>query len=66
VGVYGNLENWPANEESECLPQSIYGETKLAGEREVKKFSEETGFPVVIIRPAWVYGPGCPRTLKIY
>lgn len=66
VGVYGNLKSWPANEESECTPQSIYGETKIAGEAEVKKISEETGFPVVIIRPAWVYGPGCPRTEKIY
>lgn len=66
VGVYGNLKSWPANEESECHPQSIYGETKLAGEKEVKRFSDESGLPVVIIRPAWVYGAGCPRTLKIY
>jgi nucleoside-diphosphate-sugar epimerase len=66
VGVYGNLKKWPAKEETPCVPQSIYGETKLAGEMEVRKFSEETGFPVVIIRPAWVYGPYCPRTLKIY
>jgi len=66
VGVYGNLRQLPANEETTCKPQSIYGVTKLAGEAEVRKFSKETGFPVVIIRPAWVYGPYCPRTLKIY
>jgi nucleoside-diphosphate-sugar epimerase len=66
VGVYGPLQTWPANEETVCKPQSIYGETKLAGEVEVRKFGEATGFPVVILRPAWVYGPGCPRTLKIY
>jgi nucleoside-diphosphate-sugar epimerase len=66
VGVYGNLKRLPANEETPCEPQSIYGETKLAGETEVRKFSAETGFPVVIFRPAWVYGPYCPRTLKIY
>ena len=66
VGVYGNLKQLPANEETTCKPQSIYGVTKLAGEAEVRKFSKETGFPVVIIRPAWVYGPYCPRTLKIY
>jgi nucleoside-diphosphate-sugar epimerase len=66
VGAYGNLKQLPANEETICEPQSIYGETKVAGETEVRKFSEETGFPVVIIRPAWVYGPYCPRTLKIY
>lgn len=66
VGVYGNLRQLPANEETSCKPQSIYGVTKLAGESEVRKFSQQTGFPVVIIRPAWVYGPYCPRTLKIY
>ena len=66
VGVYGDLKAWPANEETPCIPQSIYGETKLAGESEIKRFSRETGIPVTIIRPAWGYGPGCPRTLKIY
>jgi len=66
AGVYGNLEQLPADEETPCRPQSIYGETKLAGEDKVREFSEESGFPVVIIRPAWVYGPYCPRTLKIY
>lgn len=66
VGLYGNLKQLPANEETPCHPQSIYGETKLAGEGEIRKFGEKTGFPVVIIRPAWVFGPYCPRTLKIY
>jgi len=66
VGVYGNLKNWPADEETICHPQSTYGETKLAGEEVVKKFYEETKFPIVILRPAWVYGAGCPRTVKIY
>ena len=66
VGVYGDLQTLPADEETQCKPQSIYGETKLEGEAEVAKFSEETGLATVILRPAWVYGPRCPRTLKIY
>jgi nucleoside-diphosphate-sugar epimerase len=66
VGVYGNLKKWPANEKSECIPQSLYGETKLAGEKVVEEFWRSTNFPVVIIRPAWVFGPGCPRTSKLY
>jgi nucleoside-diphosphate-sugar epimerase len=66
VGAFGNLDQWPANEESPCRPQSIYGETKLSGEEEVLKYHERTGFPAVIIRPAWVYGPGCTRTRKLY
>ena len=66
VGMYGNLKTWPADEEYLCRPQSIYGETKLAGEKAILSYVQATGFPVVILRPAWVYGPGCPRTRKIY
>ena len=66
VGIYGDLKTWPADEETRCEPQNIYSATKQAGEAVVKKYHEETGLPVVILRPAWVYGPGCPRTLKIY
>ncbi len=66
VGVYGNLTTIPADEETACHPLSTYGETKLAGEQKVKEFALANDFPVVIIRPAWVYGPGCPRTQKIY
>jgi nucleoside-diphosphate-sugar epimerase len=66
VSVYGDLTEMPATEESPCNPQSIYGQTKLAGEKEVLSFAETTGFPVVITRPAWVYGPHCPRTLRLY
>lgn len=66
VGVYGNLTVLPADETTSCFPQSIYGQTKLAGEREVLDFAFESEFPVVVLRPAWVFGPYCPRTLKIY
>jgi nucleoside-diphosphate-sugar epimerase len=66
TGIYGNLKNCPADEESYCKPQNIYGETKMAAEAEVRKIYEEKKFPIVILRPVWVYGPGCPRTLKIY
>jgi nucleoside-diphosphate-sugar epimerase len=66
VSVYGDLTEMPATEESPCNPQSIYGQTKLAGEKEVFSFAETTGFPVVVTRPAWVYGPHCPRTLRLF
>ena len=66
VGVYGNLADWPADEQAICRPQSIYGETKLAGEAAVRQFCEKTGLPAVILRPAWVYGPTCPRFQKLY
>jgi nucleoside-diphosphate-sugar epimerase len=66
VSVYGNLESWPADENSPCQPQSVYGETKLAGEAEVRAFCDRTGLPAVILRPTWVYGATCPRTQKLY
>jgi nucleoside-diphosphate-sugar epimerase len=66
VGVYGNLGKMAADEKTPCRPQSIYGETKLAGEKKVFQFAGRTGFPIVVLRPAWVYGSHCPRTLKLY
>jgi nucleoside-diphosphate-sugar epimerase len=66
VGVYGEIEQPPADEDSPCRPELLYERTKHAGELEVKKFFDETGFPIVIVRPAWVYGPGCPRTGKLF
>lgn len=66
VGTYGNLADWPADEDSKTHPQSVYGETKLAGEEQVLEFSNKHDFDAVILRPAWVYGKGCPRTLKLY
>lgn len=65
VGVYGEVGTEPADERTTPDPQSIYGRTKLAGERAALGFARSTGFSVVVIRPAWVFGPGCPRTQKI-
>ena len=66
VGVHGSIKNPPANEESECHPDLVYERTKLEGEKAVRQYACETGFPVVIVRPVWVYGPGCPRTEKLF
>lgn len=66
VGVIGDVENPPADETAECHPTNIYEKTKLEGEKAVLKFAQRTGFPVVVARPAWVYGPRCPRTEKLF
>jgi nucleoside-diphosphate-sugar epimerase len=66
VGVIGDVENPPANEETECHPTNIYEQTKLAGEREVLIYSKEQNYPLVVSRLAWVYGPRCPRTAKLF
>jgi nucleoside-diphosphate-sugar epimerase len=65
VGVIGDVEHPPANETTECHPVNIYERTKLEGERAVLDFARRTGFPVVVVRPAWVYGPRCPRTARL-
>lgn len=65
VGVFGDIRNPPADEGSECEPSLAYERSKLAGERRVQDYAERSGYPVVVLRPAWVYGPGCPRTTKL-
>jgi dihydroflavonol-4-reductase len=65
VGVFGDVGTTPATEETPPRPQSVYGETKLAGEKAAIDYGREHHFDVVALRPAWVYGPGCPRTAKL-
>jgi dihydroflavonol-4-reductase len=66
VGVIGDVKNPPADESSPCHPTNIYEQTKLAGEQAALRYAAETDFPVVVSRPAWVYGPRCPRTEKLF
>jgi nucleoside-diphosphate-sugar epimerase len=66
VGVYGDIKHRPADEESPCHPDVAYEKSKLAGERAVREFARASGLDVVVVRPAWVYGPGCPRTAKLF
>jgi nucleoside-diphosphate-sugar epimerase len=66
VGVIGDVATPPADENSPCRPTNVYEESKLAGEQAVLRFAHETGFPVAVVRPAWVYGPRCPRTEKLF
>lgn len=66
VGVYGPLIRVPANEETPCHPDIAYEVTKLEGERAVLNVAADKNLPTVVLRPAWVYGPGCPRTDKLF
>jgi nucleoside-diphosphate-sugar epimerase len=65
VGVYGPLARLPADENTPPAPDIDYERTKLAGETAVRDVAGQTGVATVIVRPAWVFGPGCPRTLKL-
>lgn len=66
VGVFGKLDvPPPAQEHSPCRPTHIYESSKLEGERLAIDFARRTGYPIVVVRPSWTYGPGCPRTRKL-
>jgi len=66
VGVYGDIQNPPADEESECHPNVPYELSKLAGENAVREYAVNERYALVVLRPAWVYGPRCSRTEKLF
>lgn len=66
VGVFGKIDDPPADEDSPCHPDIAYERSKLAGEEVVLSAVRDHGMAAVILRPAWVYGPGCPRTEKLF
>jgi dihydroflavonol-4-reductase len=66
VGVYGEIKEPPADEASPCHPDLIYEKSKLEGERAVLAYQRQSGMPLTVLRPVWVYGPGCPRTEKLF
>jgi len=65
VGVFGTIDDPPADEETPCRPEIAYERTKLEGEQVVLAAHRERGLPLVVLRPVWVYGPGCARTEKL-
>jgi dTDP-4-dehydrorhamnose reductase len=49
--VFDGLKTTPYDENDRANPQSVYGRTKLDGERAI----EASGVPHLIVRTAWVY-----------
>lgn len=66
VGVHGDVEHPPANEDAPLEPGDIYQQTKLEGERLAQQASADTGIEVVVARPTGIYGPGDRRLLKLF
>ena len=66
VGVHGDIEHPPANEDAPLRPGDIYQVTKVEGERVAREAAERTGLPVTIARPSGIYGPGDRRLLKLF
>lgn len=65
VGVYGHVAHPPAAEDAPLAPVNTYERTKRAGEEAVRSAAAKYGVDLIIVRPSWVYGPGCPRTEKL-
>jgi nucleoside-diphosphate-sugar epimerase len=65
VGVYGHVARPPAAEDAPLNPQNDYERTKAAGEAAARRAAGEHGLDLIIVRPSWVYGAGCPRTAKL-
>jgi dihydroflavonol-4-reductase len=66
VGVHGDVERPPADEDAPLRPGDVYQETKAAGEAIARKASAATRLPVVIARPTGIYGAADRRLLKLF
>ena len=66
VGVHGDVERPPADEDAPLRPGDIYQETKLEGEILARDAGERLGIEVVVVRPTGIYGPGDRRLLKLF
>jgi nucleoside-diphosphate-sugar epimerase len=66
VGVHGDVEHPPADEDAPLRPGDVYQETKVAGEAIAREAAARTGVALVIARPTGIYGPGDRRLLKLF
>ncbi|HEV3140895.1 MAG TPA: NAD-dependent epimerase/dehydratase family protein, partial [Vicinamibacterales bacterium] len=66
VGVHGDVDRPPANEDAPLKPGDVYQETKLEGERVAREAAAATGIELTIARPSGIYGPGDRRLLKLF
>ncbi len=66
VGVHGDIEHPPANEDAPLRPGDLYQRTKLDGERGALAASRRLALPLTVVRPTGIYGPGDRRLLKLF
>jgi len=66
VGVHGDVEHPPANEDAPLTPGDVYQVTKLEGEHLAREAGARLGIEVTIARPTGIYGPGDRRLLKLF
>jgi nucleoside-diphosphate-sugar epimerase len=66
VGVHGDVDHPPANEDAPLKPGDIYQVTKLEGEQLARDTGARLGIDVTIARPSGIYGPGDRRLLRLF
>lgn len=65
VGVQGEIEDPPADENYRTKPGDHYQESKLEGEKVARHYFAQ-GPPGCVVRPVGIYGPGDTRFLKLF
>lgn len=65
VGVQGEIEDPPADEDYRFQPGDHYQESKQEGELLARRYFE-SGLPGAVVRPVGIYGPGDKRFLKLF
>lgn len=55
--VYGTARKVPMDEEHPCVPETVYGAAKLAGEAYARAYHQTYGLPTVVVRPFNNFGP---------
>jgi nucleoside-diphosphate-sugar epimerase len=66
VGVHGDVEHPPGNEDAPLRPGDEYQRSKVLGEEVARAAAARTGVELVIARPSGIYGPGDRRLLKLF
>ena len=67
VGVHGDIEHPPANEDAPLRPGDVYQRTKVEGEAaRAERRRPDRASRSSIARPSGIYGPGDRRLLKLF
>ena len=66
VGIHGNVSGPPIDEEAPLRPDGIYEATKAEADQLARRYAQEHGLDVVVLRPTPIYGPGDTRLLKLF
>ena len=63
LAVHGPVGSTVADEDYPCNPTTPYGRAKLRSEHALRDFARRTGAYASAVRPAMIYGVGCPGNL---